>query len=545
VRKALLALLVLLSLALLPSCREPRGSTPPKLVVLVGVDQLRADYLRRYDSALSGGFRRLKDEGRYWERAIVDHAPTLSYPGHATLATGAYPRTHGFTANDWIETDASGVKRRVLVAADPTTHSVGHPDEPSVSPRSLRVTGLADWIRAADPDARAVALSTGPALAMIYGGRALPDERRNHAYWLARSEVAFETSSYFRSSYPGWVATFNSEQMPRFAESRVWETTVPEADRHLARRDAAPYEGDGEHTTFPHAFEGDEDAYSRWFFDSPFADEALFALAATAVRAEKLGQRGATDLLTLAVKSVDRIGHDYGPRSQEQLDVLVRLDRLLGSFLQLLDETVGPDRYVVALSADHGAPNVVEFEIEEGRPGRRVREEEVQALLDDVERLVETHPGPREVVAERIARELERADFVAKAMTPTELAGGGESDGVLRAYRHSYIPGRDTSFPLWTREVLYGRVGDAHPVNWGVVVALAEGAQLWTAPSTHGGPWAYDREVPLVFMGAGVARGRGTGPARTVDVAPTLAGRAGVEVPDTVDGHALPLGGPK
>ncbi|NIR66646.1 MAG: hypothetical protein GWN00_31010, partial [Aliifodinibius sp.] len=97
----------------------------------------------------------------------------------------------------------------------------------------------------------------------------------------------------------------------------------------------------GEHTTFPHIFEdgssnskietGNNPAYNRWFWNSPFADEALFALAEKAVRVQRLGQRNSTDFLALAIKSVDRIGHDYGPNSQEQLDILFRLDRLLGA----------------------------------------------------------------------------------------------------------------------------------------------------------------------------------------------------------------------
>jgi len=532
--------LALLSFAVSVRAAEAPPSRP-RLLVLIAIDQFRADYLERYDSAFVGGFRRLKDEGLYWRRAIVDHAPTLSYPGHATLATGCNPRTHGFTANDWTEIGADGVMRRVLVASDPATHTVGHPLEPSVSPRSLRVTGIADWIRGADPGARAVALSTGPALAMIYGGRALEDERRNHAYWLARSEVAFETSSYFRSSYPRWIEAFNAAQMPRFAESRVWESTVPARLRSLARRDDAPYEADGRHTTLPHRFAGEEATFARWFYDSPLADEALFALARVALEEERLGQRESTDLLALAVKSVDRTGHDYGPRSQEQLDVLVRLDRLIGVLLATLDETVGRGRYVVALSADHGAPNVVEYERERGRPGRRVTEEEMQALLDDVARIAKAWRGSDAGLRRRIARRLERADFLDRAMTPAELGGEGEADDVLRAYRNSYVPGRATTFPLWTHEVLYGRVGEAHPVRWGIEAVLAENAQLWTAPSTHGGPWSYDREVPLIFMGAGIPRGRGTGPARTTDVAPTLAALAGLSVPETVDGGALPL----
>jgi predicted AlkP superfamily pyrophosphatase or phosphodiesterase len=338
--------------------------------------------------------------------------------------------------------------------------------------------------------------------------------------------------------------------MPEFRQNQTWTSLVPEQYRGLARRDEASYEGDGVHTTFPHDFDGaggadgeiasgDNRAYNRWFSDSPFADEALFALAKEAVQALLLGQRNATDFLALAIKSVDRIGHDYGPNSQEQLDILYRLDQQLGLFFDYLDEAVGRDNYVIAVSADHGSINVVEYENEQGRPGRRVSEKEIQRVLDNIDRFVKTYDGPGDALPDRIARELERVDFIARAMTPEELSGTGPADEILRAYRNSYIPGRNTTFPLWTNEVLYGKFSETHPANWGIIVEFAENTSLWTARANHGTSHWYDREVPIIFVGKAIKPGIATEPARTVDIAPTLADLAGVPFPNAVDGRVL------
>lgn len=555
ITKILLSVLAV-GFLLLSSCTSQESNKAPKLIVIITLDQFRAGYLEEYDDIFTEGFRQFRDKGRRYDRAIVDHAPTLSYPGHTTIATGAHPKTHGINANDWIATEPNGDKYRVLVSLDTSVQIVGHPDLTGFSPRKLRVTGLADWIRSANPEARAVALSTGTALAQFYGGQALEDESRNHAYWLSASKGMFVTSTYFRSRYPDWVTAFNEKLMPEIRENRVWTNTVPEEHRRLARQDEASYEGDGTHTTFPHRFEDEWDAndyntsednlqqvktavYNRWFWNGPFADEALFALAQEAVRALSLGQRNTTDFLAIAVKSTDRKGHDYGPRSQEQLDILVRLDRQLGSLLESLDETVGKQNYIVALTADHGAPNIVEYELELGRPARRVSEPDIQNILDNIESFVEAYKGTGEDLPERIARELERSDFIAKAMTPEELAGTGPTDAVLRAYRNSYIPGRNTTFPLWTNEVLYETISETHPVNWGIIVQFTENTQLWTARSAHGTSYLYDREVPIIFMGKGVKPGIATESGRTVDVAPTLATLANVGYPSTVDGTVL------
>ncbi len=126
-------------------------------------------------------------------------------------------------------------------------------------------------------------------------------------------------------------------------------------------------------------------------------------------------------------------------------------------------------------------------------------------------------------------------------MTPGELGGAGPADKFLRYYRHSYISGRHTTFPLWTKEVLYGKFSDTHPANWGIIVEFAENTSLWTARANHGTSHRYDREVPIIFMGKGIQPGVAPGPARTVDIAPTLANLAGVSYPKTVDGKVLPV----
>jgi len=63
----------------------------PKLVVILVVDQFRADYLDRYRADLKGrGFRLFLDKGAYFEDCYYDYANTKTAPGHATLGTGAY-----------------------------------------------------------------------------------------------------------------------------------------------------------------------------------------------------------------------------------------------------------------------------------------------------------------------------------------------------------------------------------------------------------------------------------------------------------------------
>ena len=126
-------------------------------------------------------------------------------------------------------------------------------------------------------------------------------------------------------------------------------------------------------------------------------------------------------------------------------------------------------------------------------------------------------------------------------MTEKELAGDGPADGILKYYRNTHVPGRHTHYPLWTTEIVWGDVNSKphHPANYGIIVEYIKGAQIWTAPSTHGSSHSYDREVPLIFMGTGITPGISNEPARTIDLAPTLAILSGVDYPITVEGKVL------
>jgi predicted AlkP superfamily pyrophosphatase or phosphodiesterase len=86
----------------------------------------------------------------------------------------------------------------------------------------------------------------------------------------------------------------------------------------------------------------------------------LTQFAENAVDSLGLGKGGGVDYLGVSYSSVDYVGHEFGPRSWEIQDVLVRLDQDLGDLFANLDKKVGRGNYVVALSADHGVVPVPE-----------------------------------------------------------------------------------------------------------------------------------------------------------------------------------------
>ena len=67
------------------------GVRPPKLVVLLMVDQMRADYVDRFKSDWNGGLKRLVSHGVWFRHAAYPYLTTVTCAGHATVSIAHSP----------------------------------------------------------------------------------------------------------------------------------------------------------------------------------------------------------------------------------------------------------------------------------------------------------------------------------------------------------------------------------------------------------------------------------------------------------------------
>ncbi|HVR30879.1 MAG TPA: alkaline phosphatase family protein [Thermoanaerobaculia bacterium] len=519
------------ALALALGCRQvspPAPASPaieregPRLLVLIAVDQLAYDYLARFDPYLEGGLRRLLDHGILFEHATYDHALTVTAAGHAALASGLHPATSGIVNNYWFDREA-GIP----------VYSFGD-EEHGRSPRNFLGTALPDWLRALDPGARVFAASGKDRAAIAMAGLH-PDG----AYWYDDSNGGFRTSTYYDSAIPAWVETWNEERRAARHFAKPYEPLPPviEAADALGLRVL----DEGVFTPrFPFALGGvaigPDSGFYEDFGDSALLDAHVLDFARALIETAELGGRDHLDYLAVGLSSLDLVGHRFGPESPQVADTVLRIDRELGIFLDFLDRQVGSDRYLVALSSDHGVAPVPEQRIEDGLPAQRPDAEDALCFQEAGERVRErfgldrwvlegfyldraaiTEAGvdPGEVEA-AIARELEGCDIVERVWTSAELEGapGVDEDAFRTLYRRSYHPERSPD----------------------LMIQLVEYAIPAGLVATHGSPYDYDRHVPVFLLLPGVTGARVADPISIVDVAPTLAGLVGIPVPP-VDGQ--------
>lgn len=495
----------------------PAGAAPPPLIVLVVVDQLRADLLDRYGDLFTGGFKRLRDGGHSYVNAAHDHAATETAVGHATLSTGVHPNRHGVIANQWYQM-SDGKWVLVSSVGDTGVTITGSPGRPGVSPHYLMRTGLADWLISSDRRSRVASVS-GKDRGAIHSAA----HTHGFVYWFDSQIGRFVTSTYYRRNDPVWISSFNGVELQRHRADTVWDLRVPATALSRADRDTVPSEGDGTHTFFPHRFAAEHGPipFWSWWAATPNLDAATFELAERIVTSLELGRDGVPDFLNVSVSATDRVGHGYSPLSREQLDNLLRLDRELGDFFDFLDRKVGKDRWTVMLSADHGVLDSPEDLQARGEYGHRLTPSEF-ATLDSLRAEADRTPDKR-AAAIKLVESLRKLPLVADAWTQEELLNGQAADSFAVLQKRSLYPGREDG--------TFSRQG----VEFRFIPGILGGPR----GSSHGQTYWYDRHVPMIFMGPGIPAGRDSSRAATVDFAPTAATMLGIPFPKDLDGKVL------
>jgi predicted AlkP superfamily pyrophosphatase or phosphodiesterase len=486
-------------------------------VVLITIDQMRADYLDRFGSQLTGGLARLARGGARYTNAHHDHAITETAPGHASLLSGRFPRSTGITSNyTGVDDDESAL--------------VGGASGPGASPHRFRGTTLVDWLRERDPRSRALAVSAKDRSAILPVGRS-----RQHVYWYV-PDGRFTTSRWYADSLPAWVVGFNDRDLARRRAGQLWTPALPDAAYHAP--DSVADEAGGRGVTFPHAVPADSGAAASYVRATPWIDELVLDFARDGVRALALGRGPSVDVLSVSLSGTDFIGHLYGPDSREMHDQIVRLDRSLGTFLDSLYATRDSARVAVVLTADHGVGSIPELAAVTPAP---VRVDLGPALARTREALRRARVDSSALREHGEAFSLDRAAFARARRDPEPLlarliAEVRSTPGVLRADRWRDLlaadPGADAIARRWTHQFPATAAID-------VVVTLTPGSVWGASVATHGSPHDYDSHVPLVFYGPMFRAGRYGEFVRTVDLAPTLAAVAGVRPLEPLDGAVL------
>jgi predicted AlkP superfamily pyrophosphatase or phosphodiesterase len=470
----------------------------PKLVLVLVIDQFRADLLTKFQKSFIpdlakkevGGFNYLMKNGAYFPNAEYNVLQSMTCPGHAIIMTGALPHDNGIVLNEWFDKKTN---KQIYCAQD---------DEYKLSPRRLKTTTLGDELKSVDKHSRVYTLALKDRSAIMLGGY-----RADLALWIDYENVKWSTSPFYANDIPDWAKSENEKLLKEYKLSKSNVKDV--------KKDLATYLG----------------------------VKITTDMAIKAILSEKLGQGDSTDILAVSFSTHDMSGHATGPDSLEMKVITHVEDHAIANILNTIKKSLGSlDDVTVVLTSDHGiAPNIEtskSYKMDSDKFDYEIIYKKVNDELSKVygktskpwfqgHRYLNFYLNDEILLDKKIAKadvELEikkifkQLPGVRDVATSTEIAKGIYPQGEL---------GEQIK-----RQYLEGISGDL------LLIPMPFYMEKDDNCVTHMTGYSYDRTVPLIILGRNIKAGIYSG-ANMIDLAPTLSHMLGILPPTTSTGKVL------
>ncbi len=514
----------------------------PKLIVGIVVDQMRVDYLTRYESKFGeGGFKKLIKGGYFNKNANFNYVPTYTGPGHASIFTGSVPRVNGIISNDWYDKKTG---KNIYCAQDETVTTVGSTSNAGkMSPRNMLTTTIGDEMRlATNMQAKVIGISQKDRASILPAGHTA-----NAAYWYDGSNGAFITSTFYMQQLPLWVSAFNDKKLPEKYLSQDWTTLLPIASYSESLPDDNAFEGlfKGESKpVFPHKLAElkEKNKGLNMIRATPFGNTLTKDFALEAIKNEQLGADALTDLLSVSFSSTDYVGHQYGINAIETEDTYLRLDKDLEELITYLEKNIGKDNFVIFLTADHGgahnAAYLQSLKVPAGLIDEKGIEDAMKAHLKEVfgDTLVMSFSNQQFFLNHTT---LAKNKLKLKEVTMEAARFALTLEGVANAYSLYDVIASSQSNDVALSRIYMGfndvRSGDV------ILNYLPAYLDYGKTGTTHGAAYSYDTHVPLLWYGWKINQGSSYEPVNISDIAPTLSSFLDISFPNGCVGK--PIGG--
>jgi hypothetical protein len=512
----------------------------PKLVVGIVIDQMRWDYLYRFNDrfAADGGFKRFLTQGFSCENTMIPYVPTITACGHTCIYTGSVPALHGIVGNGWYDPLK---QRSVYCTEDSSVATVGAAAGApgSMSPRNMQVTTICDELNLAT-NFRSKVIG----VAVKDRGGILPaGHSANAAYWYDSRNGNWITSTYYMKELPKWVQDFNAKKLVDKYYGMGWNTLYPINSYVQSTADERSYEGTplgAEQKAFPYDLKKFTGTNYGAICSTPYGNTMTVEMAKAAVTNEQLGADNITDILAVSFSSPDYIGHAWGPNSIEQEDDYLRLDKEIGGLFNFLDAKVGKGQYLVFLSADHAVAHVPGFSKEHKLPGGHAP---AGRWLQDLSKVLNEKYGNGKLITGNYNHQLYLNHQLIDSL---KLDEDGIKRTIVQYLKRQPEVGQvfalDKLMEVPLTAVQRDMVANGYNqhLSGDIQVMLQSGYMEGGATGTTHSAWnPYDSHIPLLFYGWKVPTGKTNRETYMTDIAATLAAMLRIQMPSGCVGKVI------
>jgi predicted AlkP superfamily pyrophosphatase or phosphodiesterase len=512
----------------------------PKLIIGIVVDQMRYDYLYRFDKHYSkNGFKLLLNEGFNCKNTKYNYVPTYTGPGHASVFTGATPAVHGIISNNWFE---HSTKKSVYCCDDSTVYTLGSSSikEGKMSPKNCMASTFGDELKLFSPQSKVIGIALKDRGAILPAGHLA-----NAAYWLDSKTGSWISSTFYYSQIPNWVTDFNNKKISDKIVNSIWNTSFPIETYIESLPDSNNYEEaflENKKITFPYSIKEIKDKKGYGVIkEIPMGNSFTKDFAIETIEKEALGKDEYTDVLTISFSATDYVGHRFGISSKELQDTYIKLDNDLAQLIEYLDKNIGRENFVLFLTADHGAvenPNYLkDKKLVAGYINEKKIKEEVKSQLKknfsdsiilafDNQQFYLNHDF---IKLKKLDLDAIKKNIINTSLSFSEVLYSFDTKKILEI--------RNTQAPITL--VLNG----IHSKKSGDVVLVYQNSFIeedyGTKGTTHGAPYSYDTRVPLIWLGATIQNGNSTRAIEITDIAPTISNILNTALPSGTFGQPI------
>lgn len=524
------------------SCKltEDAPIKKPKLLIIISVDQMKADYLQQFNGQLEGGFAELMDNGKVYTNTHHYHAVTTTAAGHATIATGHYPTNNGITDNT-VYNRALGYKHYSI--EDTTVRFVSLPEcaLTKVSAARLLKPTLGDLVKANDKNSKTYSVALKDRASILMGGK-----KANRAFWFDAESTQMVSTDYYDEVYPQWAKGYAANEVLADRLQNGWTVEADFKPVAETSGDSIPQEKGKFYPWFPHSISTldslkvPENKTGNFFWNTPFGDEFVLLFAKKIIEEQALGQDEYTDVLTIGLSAADKIGHHFGPHSHEILDYYNKVDQYLADFVNHLNSTVGKENYILTITADHGVAALPEVLAERGIDALRIGGEQFDKDIKQLQiELREDFGTDSDLIL--------RADYGGiEPLFSTSIDSVLLVDSICaKLKRLSYIEDTYSFYDMadsFCSKKYINHYRNSHSIEYGYFIQYRAKenylVDMRDHGTTHGTPYRYDTHVPFMLYG-GVKKGSSNEEHHTVDIVPTMLDLAGIAVDASFDGKAV------
>ncbi len=526
---------------------KAQETSKPKLMVTIIVDQMRNEYLYRFNHLYGeDGFKRLMNDGMEFRDVHFNYVPTFTGPGHSSVFTGTTPKYHGIIGNSWYSRKD---KKSIYCVEDSTAQTIGSDSNKGLcSPHYQLATTVCDELEnSTQKRAITCSISLKDRAAILSAGH-----QCDNVFWYDNTCGKFITSSYFMNELPAWLNRFNDKKLADNYMQQDWDLMLPASSYADSYEDDSEYEYPGnviegmEKPVFPYHLKKIGKKHNPYdlLIHTPYGNTILTDLAIDAIENNDFGKDDITDMLMISYSSTDAIGHLWGPQSKEVEDTYLRLDRDIARLLKTLDEKVGKGNYTLMLTADHAVGEVIDMMKSRHVPAGYFHMDKAAAVADSVldarygqQDWIEGYRNHLIYLNESLfaKNNIDRQ----KATTEAALCITRQLEGVYQAYTCYQLMENEYT----TRGAFQIQMGYNTKRSGDIILTFLPG---WAtgkpkAAADHGTQYNYDSHVPCLFYGKNIPQGQDITFHNITDVAPTISLLIHTMLPNATIGKPLEI----